>query len=102
MIDAKTMALSVVLDSGSTTTAGTGALTFSLPVSSADNVQEIHGKVDANGDLFAAVGEIAASSDIITVYVPSGTANTVLTTLPNTAGWSSTSSVVLSGVIEIA
>ena len=105
MIDAKTMAVSIELATGTTTTVGSGALTLSLPATSAaGNTQEIPAKVNFQGDgsgLAVGICEIGPSTSFLTPLAPV-TLNSTITTLSSADTIPANTQIMASGIIQIA
>jgi hypothetical protein len=105
MIDAKTMAVSIELSTGTTTTVGSGALTLSLPATSAaGNTQEIPAKVNFQGSgsgLVVGICEIGPSTSFLTPLAPV-TLNSTITTLSSADTIPANTQIMASGIIQIA
>ncbi len=105
MIDAKTMAVSIELVTGTTTTVGSGDLTLSLPATSAaGNTQEITAKVNYQGsgpNLAVGLGEINPSSSVLTPLAPISI-NSSITPLSSSATIPANTQIMASGIIQIA
>ena len=101
MLDSKTCLFYMTLIFGSTSAAGTGSWTFTLPVTAASNGEQLlTGHIlDSGTDSKLAVARIASGGTTIYQIVPEG-GNAVIAGSPMT--WATGDRIDLSGFIEVA
>lgn len=106
-VTGKTTEFYFVLVFGTTTTAGTGSYSFTLPATSAAfEVQSCYGQGVASGTRVPINGTIGPSVNTVTLFAPTAVANTTLTTVSSSgltgSAWNTGSFLRIQGTFEAA
>lgn len=104
-LDATTYAISIVVTFGSTTNAGSGVYSFSLPsgVTSAARIQVIAASIeDAGTAYFSANAWVGASSTTVTHVTVADATGTRRAASNAPITWATGDQIVISGIIEVA
>lgn len=105
-LDSKTLALSIYLSFGSTSAAGTGGWSFSLPsgkTAITGRVQILAGHILDNGTAhFVAIGKVNSAATAVSEIIVADSTGTRIAGAGLPVTWATGDTLSLSGIIEIA